>query len=166
MFFKSTEHMERFLDVIEGIGQVHNGQIDLEYGAAVYILTADLEIWGKSKQYIDAEGIAFGELLADTDFSGGYTILVKLAGNLFNNGQHLDPLDLIGLDEDNFKAALTAMQLRRYQTHLEDITMSGRPQTKERDRIRELRKQGMTREAIARELNVSISTVVRHTRGI
>lgn len=165
MFFKSQEHMERFLNTLEDLNKTYNGILDNEYSAAVYILTADKEIWSKSKQYISHDGLKFDQMLEKEDFSSSYNRLVRLACNLFNGYMHIDPLDLIGLDEDNFKLAIAAIELRQYKTHAEDIAMSGRPATKERERITELRKQGMTHEAIARELNVSLSTVKRHLKS-
>lgn len=166
MFFKSPEHMQRFLATLEDLNKIRDGILNNEYSAPLYILTADNELWSKSKRYISTEGISIRKILENNDFSSGYSRLVKLAGNLFNGHVPISPLDLIGLDDENFKVAIAAIELRQYKTYAEDIALSGRPITKEKARIIELRQQGMTKEAIARELNVSLATVNRHTRGI
>lgn len=52
-------------------------------------------------------------MLQEQDFSEGYSVLVMLAGNLFNGEVHIDPLEFLRLDDENFRVALTAIQLRR-----------------------------------------------------
>jgi hypothetical protein len=119
MYFKSQEHRERFLAALLALGKIYNDKIDQEYGAALYILTADHAIWQKAQPYIERHAIDIEAMLAEIDLSHGYEILVKLAGNLFNGEQHLDPLDFIILDERNFAVALTALQIRRSSLSLQ-----------------------------------------------
>ncbi len=121
VFFKSPEHRLRWLYVLQTMGKVHAGKIDQEYGAALYVLTADLDTWQQAQMYVDRHGfdvealhgIDFPELLAKGEFSGGYTVLIQWAGNLFNGQVHIDPVELMRLDDSNFLVALTALQLRR-----------------------------------------------------
>ncbi|HLI07058.1 MAG TPA: hypothetical protein VKV40_10875 [Ktedonobacteraceae bacterium] len=54
--------------------------------------------------------------------SGGYTVLLQLACNLFNGQMHLDPVELMRLDESNFILALTAIQIRRYSLKIDELT--------------------------------------------
>jgi hypothetical protein len=115
-FFKSDSHKTRFKDAMEEFGKVYDGiKYDREYAAAFYILTADLATWQKTygSGYISRHGIQIEEILQDVDFSGGHAVLIRLAGNLFNNQQHIDPLEFLRLDESNFYVALSAIIIRR-----------------------------------------------------
>lgn len=122
MFFRSVAHKQRFLTAIQQMGKVFDGTLDPEYGAAFYILTADLHTWQNASSYMDREGIDFAALLQEVDFSGGYQVLLQLACNLFNSQMHLDPVELMRLDESNFTLALVAIQIRRYSLKLSELT--------------------------------------------
>jgi len=113
VFFKSPEHRLRWLVALQTMGKVYDGKIDQEYGAALYVLTADLDTWQQAQTYVRREGIDFEALLAEGEFSGGYSVLIKWASNLFNGNTHVDPVELMRLDDSNFLVALTALQLRR-----------------------------------------------------
>ncbi len=121
IFFKSEEHEQRFLAAIQQIGKVYAGKLDPEYSAALYILTSDTGTWQKAREYVSRDGIDIQAMLEEVDFSSGYVVLVKLAGHLFNNQQHLDPLEFLRLDERNFHLALTALILRRSSFHMNDF---------------------------------------------
>lgn len=114
LYFKTPAHQQRLFQAIREIGKVASGKLDPEYGAALYILTADEGTWQQASQYVSSEGIEFEEMLEQQDFSSGYSVLINLAGNLFNGQQHIDPHEFLRLDEDNWQIALTAIQLRRY----------------------------------------------------
>jgi hypothetical protein len=129
MFFKSAEHKQRFITVMQEIGKIYDGKLDEEYGAAIYILTADAGTWKRASDYVDREGIDIEKMLKDVDFSHGYELLVKLAGNLFNGHYHIDPVDFMILDEGNFNVALTALQIRRYNPYLADLTKQKKTNT-------------------------------------
>src|SRR5260221_4169711 len=92
VFFKSPEHRLRWLVALQTMGKIYDGKLDQEYGAALYVLTADLDTWQQAQAYIDRTGIDFPELLAKGEFSGGYTVLIQSAGNLFNGQVHIDPV--------------------------------------------------------------------------
>jgi len=113
IFFTSEGHKERFVETMKRLGKVYNRTYDAEYAAAIYILSSDPATWNKVSRYVSHEGIDIETMLQEVDFSGGYGVLVTLAGNLFNNGQHLDPLEFLRLDEGNFRVALNAIILRR-----------------------------------------------------
>lgn len=121
IFYTSEAHQARFLAALQQIGKVYDGKADQEYSAALYILTASHSTWEKAQNYVIRDGIDFEALLEDVDFSGGYGVLIQLAGNLFNGNQHLDPLELMRLDDRNFIVALNALQLRRVSMHLDDL---------------------------------------------
>jgi hypothetical protein len=122
MFFKSLGHKDRFLASMLAIGKVYDGRLDQEYGAALYILTADHAIWQKAQPYVTHEGIDIEAMLAEIDLSGGYGVLVQLAGNLFNSEQHIDPVELMRLDDSNFKVALVALQVRRASIPMSELS--------------------------------------------
>lgn len=164
MYFKNEDHKERFLELLEKYNRVYDGLIENEYGAAFYILSADNEIWSKSKSYIGIDGIDFETMFQEKDFSTGYAILVKLATNLFNGNFNIAPVELCYLDGDsNFKVALAALHIRKYKISLEEVTTSlGRPKRITFEEVQKLKQKGFTQERAAKELNVSISTIRRN----
>ncbi|HLZ64349.1 MAG TPA: hypothetical protein VKR06_46055 [Ktedonosporobacter sp.] len=119
--FTSPEHKALFVAVMQQIGKVYAGKFDPEYGAALYVLTAKLSTWEKAESYVSRHGIDFEGLLAEVDFSGGYQVLVQWAGNLFNSQQHIDPIELLRLDERNFELALAALKIRRYGLRMDAL---------------------------------------------
>lgn len=121
IFFTSTEHKKRWLTAMLTIGKTYEGKLDPEYGAALYILTSSSGTWQKTELYVDRDGIEFEALLQEVDFSGGYGVLIRLAGNLFNDQTTCSPVDLMRLDDTNFTVALTALQIRRVNLPLSDI---------------------------------------------
>lgn len=119
--FVSQDHQQRFVKAIEQIGKVDGGKIDPEYGSALYILCADAATWNKAEEYVSPDGIEFDEMLSEMDFSGGYSVLIHLAGNLFNNHLQVEAVDIpTRLDENNFQIALQAIRLRRCGLRLSD----------------------------------------------
>jgi hypothetical protein len=121
--FTSLEHKQRFVQVIQDLGKVYNGKLDPEYAAALYILTSHTGTWNKAQQYVDKKGhgIDFPTMIEDRDWSGGYGVLIKWASNLFNGETHIDPLELLRLDEANFGLALTALWIRRHSLQISDL---------------------------------------------
>lgn len=128
IFFKSDGHRARFIQIMNQLGRINrDGKYDQEYGSALYILTADSGTWSRAREYIDDEGIDFDLMLDSTDFSSGYNRLVRLAGNLFNSGQHIEPVEICtGVDTANFLVALTAMQMRRDAISASEIEETGK----------------------------------------
>ncbi|MBO0777260.1 MAG: hypothetical protein J2P37_00330 [Ktedonobacteraceae bacterium] len=113
--FKSTDHQQRFFDAMQQIEKIDSGRLDPEYGAAIYVLTADLATWYKAQGYIKRDGILFEEMLQNQDWSGGYRVLIQWAANLFNeHAASCNPVELMRLDESNFEVALAALKIRRY----------------------------------------------------
>ena len=122
IYFKSPEHKKRFLAALKETGAVYEGnKIDQEYGTACYILTADLATWQKAQAYVGHSHIDIPEMLESVDLSSGSRTLVELAGNLFNSQTHTEPIELMRLDENNFRVALTGLQIRRARLHVEDV---------------------------------------------
>jgi hypothetical protein len=112
-FFQTSNHRDRFVHAIEAIHKVDGAKYDPEYAAALYILTYGSGLWSKSQSYVTRHGINFEEMLHEVDLSGGQSVMVLLAANLFNNTQHVDPLEFLRLDSGNFHVALNAIKIRR-----------------------------------------------------
>ena len=112
-FFKSEGHKERFQEAMQQNGKIYDGLYDPEYSAALYILTSDASTWNKAQEYVEFTGIDFPTMREEIDFSGGYSVLILLASNLFNGQMHIDPLEFLRLDDTNFEVAMTAIRLRR-----------------------------------------------------
>lgn len=121
LFFTSPEHKARFLSAMHALGKVYDGKLDPEYGAALYILTSSAATWQRASGYVDRDGIDFEVLLAEVDFSGAYSQLIRLAGNLFNDRTACSPVELYRLDDRNFAVAMTAFQIRRRALPLDDV---------------------------------------------
>lgn len=118
IFFKSLEHKKRFVEGMQRIEKIDSGKFDPEYAAALYILTADLATWEKAQEYVGHDSINIPKMLEEVDFSSGHAVLVHWAGNLFNSGVHIDPIEALRLDESNFEVALCALRIRRYGMQL------------------------------------------------
>lgn len=122
IYFKSEEHQQRFLEALQELGKIYDGKLDQEYGAALYILTTDLDTWQKAKSYVKRDSIDIAAMLKGRDWSGGTSVLVALAGNLFNGQERVDPVDFAErLDKENFQVALTAIKLRRSGLRVDDV---------------------------------------------
>ncbi len=124
ILFKKPEHKQRFVAAMQAIGgKIYRGTYDPEYGAALYVLTADASTWQKARDYVSCHGIDFGALLEDLDWSGGHRALLQWAANLFNEqAAQCNPVELMRLDESNFHVALSALLIRRYGLQASDFT--------------------------------------------
>src|SRR5215469_10774087 len=121
LFFTSPAHKQRWLQSMQQIGKVYDGLLDQEYAAALYILTADLDTWQQASGYVGRDRIDIPTLVQEVPFSGGYAVLLLLAGNLFNSQTHVDPVELMRLDDRNFLVALAALQVRRSSLHVDAL---------------------------------------------
>lgn len=112
--FKGKGHQARFLAAVQTIGKVYEGQIDPEYGAALFVLTSTLHTWQQAHDYVTCHGIRFDEIVDACHWSEGYRVLLRWAANLFNpDADHCDPVELMRLDEGNFAIAVSALHIRR-----------------------------------------------------
>lgn len=120
--YKSEAHKARFLLAIEQINKIYDGKLDQEYGAALYVLTSSHSTWMKCQHYVSRDGIDFETMFKEVDFSGGHSVLIQWAANLFNEHiAHCDPIELMRLDDSNFMVALNALQLRRVSLSIDDL---------------------------------------------
>lgn len=123
IFFTSPEHTARWLTAILTSGKTYDGKLDPEYASAVDILSSGTGTWNKAESSVGRDGIDFEALLAAVDFSGAYTHLIRLAGNLFNGQTACSPVELMRLDDRNFMLALNALQIRRVSLPIDDFTV-------------------------------------------
>lgn len=112
--FISELHEERFIHLRRLLALQY--QNNKEYLSVIFLLAGDDEFYDKVSPYFDGiEGsFNFPDMFKNEDFSSGYYILAKLAVHLFNNGEQVTPLDLIGsLDANLYNLAMNAIHLRR-----------------------------------------------------
>lgn len=125
LIFLSASHKTRFLQAMHDLGKVDHDILDSEYGACLYILSADLGTWNAAQPYITRHGIRIDLLLKAIICSSGEEVLLLLAGNLFNGNEHVDPVELMRLDPHNFALALSAIVLRRSGYRESDLLAIG-----------------------------------------
>ena len=121
LYFKSPEHKQRWLQVMQESGRASVAGFDCEWGAALYILTTDEHLWRQAKGYMSPSVLDIEEMLNTFDLTAGTSVLIRLAGNLFNGNEHVDPLEFMRLDPSNFQVALAAIMIRRELWHLSDF---------------------------------------------
>lgn len=119
--FISAEHKARFLWVMKPLEKRDGTRFDSEYASAIYILTAHALNWKSASDYVSREGIRFSDMLEEVYHSTGEETLVKLAANLFGHDITVNPVDFMYLDDNNFKLAMNAIQIRRYSLHEDQI---------------------------------------------
>ncbi len=114
--FTSPEHAVRFTEIMARMSKISGDTCDNEYGAALYLLTSHASTWEKTQAYVHNGGIGFARILQEVDFGAAYSVLIRLAANLFDFHQFPlgDITELLRLDEENYALALDAINIRRY----------------------------------------------------
>lgn len=124
MIFNSSDHAERFAAAIQTAGAVRDdGTIKGDFGASLYILTGLPSVYDRAQQHIHPGYIDF-EPMFHMGLSSGETVLVALAGNLYNGGFFggYTPQDIVSYsDEDGVLLASTAMLLRKKRLDLDTV---------------------------------------------
>lgn len=123
VLYEDENHRNIVIELLEKYKKIYakyDNEIDLEYYPAFYLLSASM-LKDKTLKYITLDGIDFNSMLKE-DFSSGQTLLIRLARELFNNGDNAPIIDLIGtLDELHWGLALEAIKLRRHALKLSEI---------------------------------------------
>ena len=114
MYFKSPEHKQRLIAALQRLGKIYRDGVDVEYAAILYILTCTTGMWDRTESYVSAGGIDVQSMLAEQHWSGGFGVLIRLGGNLFNGNERVDPLEFMQLDQDYYRVAVTAISIRRF----------------------------------------------------
>lgn len=97
-------------------GYTKEGEIDLEYGTALYILTGMSSAWSRLERFLNRMDIDFPGMMS-AGLSSGETLMVALAWNLFNANDHpmLSPVDLVTrVDDGMFELVVNGLYLRKY----------------------------------------------------
>ena len=120
--FNNAGHKDRWEQALRKVKGVNedNGLVGSDYATSLYILTAEAELYERLEEHIHARWIDFDEML-HMGLSSGESILVALAGNLYNGGFFHErchtPLDIATrLDEDGMTLALRAIAMRKRET--------------------------------------------------
>lgn len=115
--YMNKEHQERFSNLLRKHSKVFSdGKVDSEYATAYFLLTANYYVWNKVSKYIDDDGIDFDVMDENCVFSSGESLIVKLAGNLFNGSFYRDisPINFIAnLDTEHFQIIMDAFKVRK-----------------------------------------------------
>ena len=87
-----------------------------EFLSVIFLMAGNEELNRKIEPYFDVNKGEFDtlEMFEEQDFSSGLRVLALLAVNLFNANEKVDPLQLMSLDDVNFKLAMNAIILRRH----------------------------------------------------
>ena len=116
MIFNSSDHAERLAAAIQTAGAVRDDDtIKGDFGPSLYILTGLPSVYKRVEQHIHPGYIDF-EPIFHTGLSSGETVLVALAGNLYNGGYFggYTPHDIVSYcDADGVVLATMALRLRK-----------------------------------------------------
>src|SRR5215469_11702420 len=88
IFFTSEEHKKRLIETMQGLGKIDGKKLDPEYASALYVLSSNTFTWEKAQEYVSRYGIDLSTMLEEIDLSGGESVLLQWAGNLFNSQLH------------------------------------------------------------------------------
>ena len=123
-YFMDETHKNNVMKVIRDKRLVYpDGQVDCYYLPALFILLSTKNnLYKKTRNYIDADGIDFEAMMKKQDFSSGEAKLVRLAANLYNASMEVTPQELINtLDDRNYDLAMQAIRFRRHGCHIENL---------------------------------------------
>ena len=124
MIFMNSEHAQRWNEAVGTAGAIRDdGSINADFGASLYILTGITSAYSRIWPHIHCGYIDF-ELILNSGLSAGETILVALAGNLYNGGffNRYTPEDIVNLcDVDSVSLAARALCLRKQRLNIDTI---------------------------------------------
>ena len=123
-YFVDETHKNNVMKVVRDKRLVYpDRQVDCYYLPALFILLSTKNnLYKKTRNYIDADGIDFEAMMEKQDFSSGEAKLVRLAANLYNASMEVTPQELINtLDDRNYDLAMQAIRFRRYGCHIENL---------------------------------------------
>lgn len=123
-YFLDETHKNNVMKVIRDKRLVYpDGQVDCYYLPALFILLSTKNnLYKKTRNYIDVDGIDFEAMMEKQDFSSGEAKLVRLAANLYNGSMEVTPQELVNtLDDRNYDLVMQAIHFRRYGCHIENL---------------------------------------------
>lgn len=124
MIFRDDSHAEQWAEAIDRTGAHRNDDtVKSDFGASLYIITGIPGLYERAKWYIHEGWIDFERMLL-MGLSTGESILVSLAGNLYN-GRFFDrytPYDIIArCDADMVDLATKALWLRKQRINVNKV---------------------------------------------
>ena len=124
MIFKDNKHAQQWEEAVSAAGAVRDdGTIKGDFGASIYILTGLPGVYSRAQQHIHPGYIDF-EPMFHMGLSAGETVLVALAGNLYNGGFFggYTPQDIVSYcDTDGVELAARALALRKQRLDINTI---------------------------------------------
>ena len=124
MIFKDNDHAQRWNEAVSTAGAIRDdGTIKGDFGASLYILTGLPSVYDRAQQHIPPGYIDF-EPMFHMGLSSGETVLVALAGNIYNGGFFggYTPQDIVSYcDEDGVALAARALTLRKQRLDIDTI---------------------------------------------
>lgn len=124
MIFTDSDHAERFGAAIQTAGAVRDDDtIKGDFGASLFVLTGITSAYDRLKQHIHPGYIDFRPMYR-MGLSTGETILVALAGNLYNGASFggFTPIDIVShCDPDGVLLAARALTLRKQRLDINTI---------------------------------------------
>ena len=124
MIFKDNKHAQQWEEAVSAAGAVRDdGTIQGDFGASLYILTGLPGVYSRAQQHIHPGYIDF-EPMFHMGLSAGETVLVALAGNLYNGGFFggYTPQDIVSYcDTDGVELAARALALRKQRLDINTI---------------------------------------------
>jgi len=161
MFFLDNQHYERFNKLVSSYKI--EAERERHFKSCFYIFSKSQKLFDISEGFISNKNIDFMNIDFSFDFSVIDRLFISLANNLFNNTKQINVLELIPLDDINFKIAITAINIRRNLNYESmDFNSSGRPKKINPETVKLMKKEGLTQEEISKLLGVSLSTVKRN----
>ena len=124
MIFKDNKHAQQWEEAFHAAGAIRdNGTVNVDFGASLYILTGLPGVYSRAQQHIHPGYIDF-EPMFHMGLSAGETVLVALAGNLYNGGFFggYTPQDIVSYcDTDGVELAARALALRKQRLDINTI---------------------------------------------
>ena len=124
MIIVDKGHAERLESALHMAGAIRdNGTVNTDFGASLYILTGLPSVYSRIWPHIHCGYIDF-EPMFHMGLSAGETVLVALAGNLYNGGFFggYTPQDIVSYcDTDGVELAARALALRKQRLDINTI---------------------------------------------
>src|SRR5690606_30378654 len=92
--FLSASHRTLFFQRLNGLTAYQ--QTSPEYQAVLFILTSDDELDAKMGPYFSSDGFRSFDMFGETDFSGGYAKMARVAADLFGQNYETSLSSLVG----------------------------------------------------------------------
>ncbi|KRT87104.1 MULTISPECIES: DUF6075 family protein [Bacillus] len=112
--YLNFDHEQDYLEMRRNMPEHY--RFNKEFLSVIFLMAGNEELNRKIEPYFDVNKGEFDtlEMFEEQDFSSGLRVLALLAVNLFNANEKVDPLQLMSLDDVNFKLAMNAIILRRH----------------------------------------------------